>query len=98
MEYPKFILTSTGNFRLGRVHLHKDLLQAGEHCYGGGFYEFDYVSNRLILSGESYDFGRPRWEWFDTLRVPEVYRGLRIVYLTHDGEYIVNEEIEIEYV
>ncbi len=98
---PKFILTSTGHFRLGMVHLHKDLLVGKEQCYGGGYYEFDYVSNRLILTGESYDFGRPRWEWVDVLKVPEVYRGLRIIYVarsTEEDDYIVSDEIKIEYV
>ena len=48
MTHPKFIISSKGFFRLGQVHMHKDLLQTDESCYGGGFYEFDYVSNRLL--------------------------------------------------
>lgn len=60
MSYPKFILTNTDRLRLGRVNLHKELLLPGEYCLGGGFYEFDYVGGRLLLSGKSYDFGRDR--------------------------------------
>ena len=82
MEQPKFILTNKGYFRLGMVYLHRDLLQPGECCYGGGYYEFDFVSNRLLLSGMSTDFGKPKWDWLDTLRVPEAYRGMRMIYAT----------------
>ena len=49
MALPKFIITQDGYFRLGMVYQHKDLLLAGERCIGGGYYRFDYVSNRLIL-------------------------------------------------
>lgn len=101
MEYPKFIITNTGYFRLGMVHMHKDLLCGNEQCYGGGFYEFDYVSNRLILSGASYDFGRPRWEWLDKLKVPVSYQGLQIIYRPegrYEDDFCVTSEMEIEYV
>ena len=57
----KFIVTQNGFLRLGIVRMHKDLLQAGDVCLGGGFYKIDYVSNRIILDGESFDFGAPRW-------------------------------------
>ena len=101
MEQPKFILTSSNYLRLGMVHQHKNLLYPGERCYGGGYYEFDHLSNRLILTGTSYDFGRPKWERFATLYVPEAFRGLRIIYRTRsngEGDFIVNDEIQIEYV
>ncbi len=100
MEQPKFILTSSGHFRLGMVHLHKDLLQPGEACWGGGYYEFDYLTNRLLLSGRSYDFGRPQWERFATLKVPEVYRGLLLVYRAsaNGALLVVNHEMKIEWV
>lgn len=101
MEQPKFILTNTGHFRMGMVELHKDLLQPGEMCYGGGYYEFDFVGNRLILTGRSYDFGEPKWNWFDTLKVPSAYRGLRIVNVPNrswEDDFVVSDELKIEYV
>jgi len=101
MAQPKFILTDQGFFRMGMVNLHKNLLRAGEHCYGGGYYEFDFLSNRLILTGESTDFGPPRWEWIDVLKVPSTYRGLRIVYVPYrswEDDFVVSEELKIEYV
>ena len=76
----KFIITSTGYFRYGDVNLHRELLQAGEECLGGGFHEFDYIRNSLELSGRSYDYGRPRWDAVDVLTVPAVFRGLDIRY------------------
>lgn len=76
----KFIITSDGLFKYGDVRLHKNLLEADEHCIGGGFYEFDFVSCRLLLSGSSYDFGAPQWNRLDTLKVPSAFRGLTILY------------------
>jgi len=101
MKQPKFIITDQGYLRLGMVHLHKDLLQPGEHCYGGGYYEFEYLSGRLVLSGESTDFGPPRWQWIDVLRVPAAYRGLRIIYVpshSWEADFDVSEELQIEIV
>jgi len=111
MKLPKFIVTMNGCLRLGMVDQHKDLLTvdewlglgsqtAGCQCIGGGYYSFDYVSNRIILDRMSYDFGRPKWHLIDTLRVPAVYRGMQIVYKYDDGrndDFIVSEELNIEY-
>lgn len=101
MVQPKFILTNHGFFRLGMVHLHKDLLLPNEQCYGGGYYEIDYTTNRLLLHGSSFDYGQPRWEWFDHLKVPAAFRGMRIVYQaaqSYDNDYVVTDELKIEYV
>jgi len=76
----KFIVTSDGRFRYGDVRLHKNLLLPGEDCIGGGMYEFDYPGSRMLLWGESYDFGRVKWSWLDTLILPSALRGLRIEY------------------
>ena len=100
MSYPKFILTNTDRLRLGRVNLHKELLQPGEYCLGGGFYEFDYVSGILLLSGKSYDFGRPKWHCCDELHVPSVYEGLRIMYSSdgdREGAVDLSDELKIVY-
>lgn len=86
MEHPKFIITCGGHLRLGIVTLHRDLLMAHEQCLGGGFYEFDYPGNRLVLSGKSFDYGPPRWSRVETLLVPEAYRGMTIVYRDARGE------------
>ena len=99
MTLPKFIITMDGYFRLGMVNLHKDLLIGDDQCIGGGYYQFGWASNRLLLDRASYDFGRPRWHLLDTLKVPTSYRGLRIVYLFDDDqeEFIVSDELQIEY-
>ncbi len=54
MNLPKFIITIDGYFRLGMVNQHKDLLKPGEQCIGGGYYTFDYVSNRIVQTQEHY--------------------------------------------
>ena len=89
-----------GHLRMGMVNQHKDLLKPGDQCIGGGYYTFDYVSNRIILDRSSYDFGRPRWHLIDTLKVPSIYKLLRLVYVFDDGfhdDFIVSEELQIEY-
>jgi hypothetical protein len=98
-----------GYFRLGMVrsalcdasHLknqHKHLLKPGDQCIGGGYYHFDFVSNRILLDRESYDFGRPKWHLLETLKVPSVYRGLRLVYFyDDDSEFDVSRELQIDY-
>ena len=85
MEHPKFIITSGGHLRLGMVTLHRDLLMAHEQCIGGGFYEFDYASDRLLLSGKSFDYGPPRWGKVDILLVPEAFRDITIIYRDPHG-------------
>ena len=100
MNLPKFIITIDGYFRLGMVNQHKDLLKHDEQCIGGGYYSFDFVSNRIIHDRESYDFGRPRWHLLDTLKIPSTYRGLNLVYKYNDDfhdDFNVSEELKIEY-
>ncbi len=100
MTLPKFIITSDGHFRLGGVSQHRDLLLPGEQCIGGGYYRFDYVSNRIVLDRSSYDFGRPRWHLLQELKVPSAYRGFRMVYKYDDNmhdDYCINEHLKILY-
>ena len=100
MTLPKFIITMDGYLRLGMVNLHKDLLKSGDQCIGGGYYTFDYVSNRIILERSSYDFGEPKWHLLERLKVPSVYKGLRLVYVYDDDfhdDFNVSEELIIEY-
>ncbi|MBM6991907.1 MAG: hypothetical protein I3J02_01355 [Prevotella sp.] len=101
----KFVITRRGILRLGHVSMHKDLLQAGDACMGGGFWRFDPVTMRLELSGRSYDFGEPMWEWLLgsglTLKVPHQWQGMRIVYAPDDPAQrplAVSEEFAIEYI
>ena len=98
MEHPKFIITSKGYLRLGMVTLHRDLLMEHEDCLGGGFYEFDYVGNRLVLSGKSFDYGPPRWSKVEMLQVPEAYRGMGIIYRdARGGELELTAHFTISY-
>ena len=97
---PKFIITMDGFFRLGMVGLHKDLLQPGDQCIGGGYYRFDYVSNQIILDRESFDFGKPKWHLLEALKVPSSYKGMRLVYKYDDkllDDFNVSEELKIAY-
>ena len=98
MKHLKFIITNSGHLRLGEVTLHRELLMPHELCLGGGFYEFDYASNVLILSGKSFDYGAPRWNRIDVLQVPESYRGVPIVYRDQwDEEISITDTFTIKY-
>lgn len=101
MTYPKFIITKDGHFRLGMVNLHEHLLKQGDHCIGGGYYEFDYTNNRILLDRESFDFGPPLWDMIDVLKVPSAYRGMQIIYQYHDDnedDLVLTDTKEIVYV
>ena len=100
MTLPKFIITMDGHFRLGMVNQHKDLLKPGDQCIGGGYYRFDFISYRIILDRESYDFGKPKWHLLDTLIVPSTYKMFSLVYEYDDGfheDFNVSEELTIVY-
>lgn len=100
MTLPKFIVTMDGHLRMGMVSQHKHLLKAGDQCIGGGYYYLDFISHRIILDRESYDFGRPRWHLLSTLLVPAAYRGLSIVYQYDDNfhdDFRVSDELTIAY-
>lgn len=98
---PKFIITGDGTLRLGMVNRHFELLKPGEKCLGGGYYELDYLSHRMLLSGVSTDFGAPEWMCIEKLKVSAYYQGLSIVYVaweSYEDDFAVSDELEIEYV
>ena len=99
MLHRKFVLTSHGYLRIGVVHMHRDLLQPGDHPMGGGFWDIDYTANRLTLSGRSFDYGEPQWGLLSTLFVPQAYRGMTIVYLgdTPHQNFYVSRCLNISY-
>ena len=75
----------------------KTCLNQAIHAWGG-YYHFDYTSNRIILDRSSYDFGNPKWHLLEILKVPSVNRGLRLVYIYDDDrKFDVSEELNIEY-
>lgn len=101
MLQPKFVITGDCVLRLGMVNRHRELLKPGEACLGGGYYQLDYISHRMLLSGMSTDYGEPEWEVIDTLKVSAYYRGLNIVYSSWENwkdAFPVSEKMEILYV
>lgn len=86
----KFIITAEGRFKYGDVRLHKHLLSAHDICLGGGYYEFDRVSARLLLRGGSYDYGTPKWHYLDELRLPGELRGMTVYYEGQDLRDLVH--------
>lgn len=97
---PKFIITKCGKLRLGSVKRHCELLRESERCMGGGYYELDYISHRLLLNGASSEFGEPAWEELERIEVSAYYRGLQIEYTSWEGwkePFCVSEKMEVVY-
>jgi hypothetical protein len=63
IDYDNFVRNLTDkcvpDLRFGDVSYHKDLLRPDEYCLGGGIFEF--TEDSLILSGQSSDYGRPKF-------------------------------------
>ncbi len=97
MEYPKFILTADGFLRLGLVTLHRHLLEPGDTCLGGGYYDIDYRRMELVLSGASGDYGTPQWHRVDTISLPVAYHGMTVVYRTGGYDCPITGEHRINY-
>ena len=62
--YQKFIITSDGVLRFGRVYQHRDLLQWGEECpYGGRLWKICEERRAVLLYGRSFAFGPPELDF-----------------------------------
>ena len=82
------------------VGRHCELLKPGEACRGGGFYELDYITHCLLLSGASSEYGEPAWEKVCNLKLSVLYQGLEIIYTSWDSwrdEVPVSSIMEIIY-
>lgn len=55
--FPKFVIVS-GCLRLGKVVYHKELLNEGEVCSGGGWFHYNSDDNSFTFYGASHDLGR----------------------------------------
>lgn len=80
--------------------MHKDLLLPNDTCIGGGFWGSWPNINEVLLSGKSYDYGKPKWNFVTgKLYVPKDYEGLRIEYNGDSFvDYVkVSEQFEISY-
>ncbi|MCQ2294931.1 MAG: hypothetical protein MJZ67_04695 [Bacteroidales bacterium] len=62
--YQKFIINQHGVLRFGKVMRHYQLLRFGEQCpYGGGWWEYELGTERVMLYGHSTDFGHPDFDF-----------------------------------
>ena len=52
----------------------------------------------VLIIGTYDKEGKPKWYLLEVLKVPSVYRGLRLVYFYDDDrEFDVSQELQIEY-
>lgn len=86
------------DLRFGNVTYHKDLIEDGEFCLGGGDYEIieDNGKKNVVLSGQSFDYGLPRWAMIDGI-TSDVYIDGTIVYkYPNDFQYKDCEDINVK--
>ena len=83
----KFIISKNGRLILGNVEYHFELIPKGEiNCHGGGFWEIDEENKILNLSGESSDFGVPKFEY-----LKDGYGDYKILY---EGSKVILDKDE----
>ena len=87
----KFIISKNGRLILGNVEYHFELIPKGEiNCHGGGFWKIDEENKILNLSGESSDFGVPKFEY-----LKDGYGDYKILY--EGDEVILNKNGESDH-
>lgn len=101
IDYDNFVRDLTDkcipDLRFGDVSYHRDLLKSDEYCLGGGTFEF--TEDSLILSGQSSDYGRPK---FTCLEKELFMTGLKCsedsimpkMYYTFKGDYYPYNQLE----
>lgn len=97
MSYPKFIITQDGHLRLGMVKLHKHLMERGDVCLGGGYWQVNHYARQVELSGASSDYGRPQWHRIDRVILPCDYEGYTFTWRINGKQHLLTEMLPVEY-
>ena len=97
MAYPKFIITSDGHLRLGMVTLHQHLLEHGDTCLGGGYWNVNHYAMQMELSGASSDYGKPQWHRIDKVILPRDYEGYTFTWLINGKQHPLTEMLPVEF-
>lgn len=95
MAYPKFIITSDGHLRLGMVTLHRHLLEHGDTCLGGGYWNVNHYAMQMELSGASSDYGKPQWHRIDKVILPRDYQGYTFTWLINGTQHPLTEMLPV---
>ncbi len=95
MAYPKFIITSDGHLRLGMVTLHRHLLEHGDTCLGGGYWNVNHYAMQMELSGASSDYGKPQWHRIDKVILPRDYQGYTFTWLINGKQHPLTEVLPV---
>ena len=95
MAYPKFIITSDGHLRLGMVTLHRHLLEHGDTCLGGGYWNVNHYAMQMELSGASSDYGKPQWHRIDKVILPRDYQGFTFTWLINGKQHPLTEMLPV---
>jgi len=95
VAYPKFIITSDGHLRLGMVTLHRHLLEHGDTCLGGGYWNVNHYAMQMELSGASSDYGKPQWHRIDKVILPRDYQGYTFTWLINGKQHPLTEMLPV---
>ena len=95
MAYPKFIITSDGHLRLGMVTLHRHLLEHGDTCLGGGYWNVNHYAMQMELSVASSDYGKLQWHRIDKVILPRDYQGYTFTWLINGRQHPLTEMLPV---
>lgn len=99
-DYRKSMITKklVVELRFGNVALHKDLLESDEICLGGGDYEMIKDNNKenIVLSGQSFDYGVPRWDMIKGITSDYYVTGTLIYKFPNEYQYKDCEDIDVK--
>lgn len=66
--------------RIGNPIYHKDLVYDNEVCLGGGEWEVNKNNSEMTLTGQSADFGVPRFELANKILIDDELKQYKITY------------------
>ena len=66
--------------RIGNPTYHKDLVYDNEVCLGGGEWEVNKNNSEMTLTGQSADFGVPRFELANKILIDAELKQYKITY------------------
>lgn len=80
------------------VTLHRHLLEHGDTCLGGGYWNVNHYAMQMELSGASSDYGKPQWHRIDKVILPRDYQGYTFTWLINGKQHPLTEMLPVEYV
>lgn len=79
------------------VTQHRHLLEHGDTCLGGGYWNVNHYAMQMELSGASSDYGKPQWHRIDKVILPRDYEGYTFTWLINGTQHPLTEILPVEF-